>query len=163
LVGEHLASLGPETICCVSMLLWVIGWLLCGVRCDILPWLAQAHLHGWHRHTSVAANFGDGHSGPVCGLQTCQLRSCATSTGCPALIALPPAGATPVELYFSNGDMLWANEHPRSRLGQARGRPLPLSHWAPVCTPPFSAHEIMHKVPCLVDPLQHQQALRNFV
>ncbi len=23
-----------------------------------------------------------------------------------------------MELYFSNSDLLWANEHPRSRLGQ---------------------------------------------
>ena len=30
----------------------------------------------------------------------------------------PPEGASPVSLYISNPDMLWANEFPTPRLGQ---------------------------------------------
>lgn len=30
----------------------------------------------------------------------------------------PPDGAPPVQLYFANPDMLWANEFPTPRLGQ---------------------------------------------
>lgn len=41
-----------------------------------------------------------------------------TSGGRPHTQHTPPADAPPVELYFSNPDLLWANDHPRSRFGQ---------------------------------------------
>ncbi len=40
------------------------------------------------------------------------------SGGVPQRKGGPPAGAPPVQLYFSNPDLLWANEFPRSRFGQ---------------------------------------------
>lgn len=40
-----------------------------------------------------------------------------TSGGVPGRDA-PPEGAEPVQLYFANPDMLWANEFPTPRLGQ---------------------------------------------
>lgn len=52
------------------------------------------------------------------------------------------AGSSPIPVYFSNPDLLWANEHPRPRFGQGAfaaaldalhrqvtGSPLPCAHW----------------------------------
>ncbi len=35
-----------------------------------------------------------------------------------SLLLPPTPGSSPVEVYFSNPDLLWANEHPRPRFGQ---------------------------------------------
>ena len=43
-----------------------------------------------------------------------------TSRGAPG--HAPPPGTPPVEVYFSNPDLLWANEFPTPRFGQVGGR-----------------------------------------
>jgi len=45
------------------------------------------------------------------------IHDCITSHGVP-LKSHPVPGSSPVEVYFSNPDLLWANEHPRPRFGQ---------------------------------------------
>eukprot|EP00877_Chromochloris_zofingiensis_P014983 jgi/Chrzof1/9739/Cz04g14030.t1 len=69
------------------------------------------------------------------------LADVITSHGVPARLR-PVPGSKPIELYFSNPDLLWANEHTRPRFGQGAfaqalealhreltGSPLPNAKW----------------------------------